>query len=539
MLQQIKGCVPEKVLAALCAILFAAVCQPAQAATACVNPGGTSGCLATIGAAVSAAAAGDTIQVGAGTYAEAVVITKSLSLVGAGSASTIIDATGLPNGVFVNGTASAPNSGVTGVVVSGFTIKNANFQGILVENASNVTVWSNQVLSNDKSLSLSTASCPGMPTVLQSGEGMDCGEGINITGVDHSVVANNVIQNNSGGILISDDAGPTFENAISGNLVSNNPYDCGITIASHSGMGVYNNTVSGNQVSTNGLGLPGAGAGVGIFAPGPGSKTYSNVIVNNTLTGNGLPGVTMHNHAAVPGAPPVVFNDNLIIGNTISGNASDTDDAATSGSTGINIYSVAAMSGTVVTQNMISQETIGLAVNAPGTVVASLNNFLDTYGVDNIGSGTINATDNWWGCSGGPAVVGCSSVIGTVNSTPWLTSVYGAAQLPSPPTPPPSGTTGVMIVVSGPGGATSTSNTFQIVSSQVALNASHSTSTNAGGLSYSWTVSPGYTSAVSIVGASTATPTIQLASRGTYQVTLTVTDTKGLTATATITLQYV
>ena len=43
-------------------------CQYARAATICVNPGGTSGCQTTIAAAVSKAAAGDTIQVAAGTY---------------------------------------------------------------------------------------------------------------------------------------------------------------------------------------------------------------------------------------------------------------------------------------------------------------------------------------------------------------------------------------------------------------------------------------------------------------------------------------
>ena len=103
-------------------LAFFVGCQPVSAATLCVNPAGASGCQATIGAAVSAATPGDTIQVAAGTYKEDVTISQTLSLIGAGSASTIIDATGLANGINIDGSAAAPKSGVSGVVVSGFTV---------------------------------------------------------------------------------------------------------------------------------------------------------------------------------------------------------------------------------------------------------------------------------------------------------------------------------------------------------------------------------------------------------------------------------
>ncbi|HTW63376.1 MAG TPA: right-handed parallel beta-helix repeat-containing protein [Bryobacteraceae bacterium] len=513
-----------------------------SAATLCVNPTGASGCQTTIGAAVAAASSGDTIQVAAGTYKESVTVSKTLALIGAGSASTIIDATGLPNGINVDGSAAAPNSGVSGVVVSGFTIENANFQGVIVQNASFVTFWNNQVINNDKSLDVSTASpsCPGLPSALASGEAFDCGEGMNITGVDHSVISNNVMQHNAGGILVSDDTGATHDNVIYGNLVSDNPYDCGITLASHSGMGVYHNTITANQSLRNGLQLPGAGAGVGIFAAGPGTQTYGNVVVNNVMMGNGLPGVAMHNHASVPGAPPVVLNDNVIVGNTISENGADTEDTATSGPTGINIHSIAAVSGTVISQNVISQESIGLAFTAPGQVTASLNNFTAGAGIFNGGSGSVQGTENWWGCLGGPASVACASSSGTVASAPWLTTPYSSGTLPTAPsgsggtTPPPSGIT---IVILGPGGATSATNTFTVTQSQVALNASQSTSSNPGGLSYSWQPVAG--SSVGIPGGNTATPFIQLGKPGTYQVKLTVTDSTGATASAVVTLQYI
>ncbi len=536
MFQRFMGNVAHKKGIVFCALALAFAFQPVSAATLCVNPAGTSGCQTTIGAAVAAAAAGDIIQVGAGTYKEEVTVGVTLSLIGAGSATTIIDATGLANGIDIDA--------ASGVVVSGFTVQNANFQGIIVQNASYVTIWNNQVLNNNKSLSLSATaapSCPGLATALQAGEGFDCGEGVNLTGVDHSVIANNVIQHNAGGILISDDLGATHDNVISGNLVSDNAFDCGITLASHSGMGVYHNTISGNQSLRNGLQEFGAGAGVGIFAAGPGMQNYGNVVVNNQLMGNGLPGVAMHNHAAPSGAPAVNLDDNMIVGNIISQNGADTEDTATSGPAGINLASIAPVNGTVVSQNVISQESIALAFRAPGEVTAALNNFTAATGIDNTGAGTVNATQNWWGCLGGPGSPACATSIGSVTFAPWLTTPFASASLPAAPsssggTPPPP--TGVTIVVTGPGGATSATDTFTVLTAVVNLDASKSTSSNPGPLSYSWASAPGYPT-VGIPGGTTATPSVQLPpSAGTYQLILTVTDSTGATAKATVTLQF-
>ena len=419
----------------LATLFFVLAVQPATATTRCVNPGGSGGCYPTISAAVAAASAGDTITVANGRYAEQVVITQSLSLLA--SAHVEIDATGKANGIFVNGMSAAPSAGVTGVYISGFTVANANFEGILVANASDVSLVNNQVLYNDLALNINSASCPGLPTTYETNEQEDCGEGIHLIAVDHSIVANNVVSHNSGGILITDETGPTSNNLITGNTVRNNPYDCGITIASHGrastvspglSFGITNLTISGNDSSYNGNLLPGAGAGVGIFAPFPGTTAADIVVINNDLHNNGLPGVTMHNHAG--GGPPVNMNNNLIVGNRISGNGVDTDDAATPGTTGINIFSVTPVTGTVIAQNVISDEQLDIAFNAPsGQINAHLNSFGGReIGVDNLGSGSIDATENWWGCPAGPTGSGysCSTVAGVgIVYTPWLTSPFG------------------------------------------------------------------------------------------------------------------
>jgi parallel beta-helix repeat protein len=389
-----------------------------RAATLCVNPGGATGCYPKIAEAVKAASSGDTVLVGPGTYHEDVVIAKSLSLLGADRHSTIIDAKGLGTGVFIDGI-DAP--GLSAVVVSGFTIENANFEGIFVANATDVTVRDNEITRNDQSLKVSGSSppsCPGIPA-FETGEAVDCGEGVHLMAVDHSVIEGNTILNNAGGILLSDETGPTHENLISGNLVKGNSLDCGITLASHAAnsgapesFGVFHNTISSNESDENGL-ANGGGAGVGIFAGKPGNRAYGNIVMNNRLIGNGLPGVTIHNHADSP-SQPADLSDNLIVGNFIARNHADTQDAATSGPTGINVFGVGAILGTIISQNTIREEAVDVVTNTPGEVLIHLNDFGGGgVGVANIGAGSVDATENWWGCSSGPGSKGCAQSTGS------------------------------------------------------------------------------------------------------------------------------
>jgi hypothetical protein len=98
-------------------------------------------------------------------------------------------------------------------------------------------------------------------------------------GVDHSTVANNTSKNNSGGILFSDDTGATHHNLIVANLVKDNVFDCGITLASHppytkltsttSSLGVFRNTVGNNDASHNGTYPPESGRESAFSIPYP------------------------------------------------------------------------------------------------------------------------------------------------------------------------------------------------------------------------------------------------------------------------------
>jgi hypothetical protein len=247
--------------------------------------------------------------------------------------------------------------------------------------------------------------------------------------VEHSVVSNNQVFANAGGILLSDDTGATHHILVSGNTVTDNPFDCGITLASHppamqtnaaAPLGVFDNTISGNESSRNGLAV-GEGAGVGIFDSVPGAKNYGNVVIGNKLTNNGLPGVAMHSHT-----PGQNLNNNSIIANQISGNHADNADAATPGPTGINIFGVSPVLGTIISQNVIKDEAVDVAVNTPSSVNVHLNDLLGKMiGLANLGSGSVDATENWWGCSAGPGSPGCSAVSGSnVLVQPWLTKPF-------------------------------------------------------------------------------------------------------------------
>jgi hypothetical protein len=168
----------------------------------------------------------------------------------------------------------------------------------------------------------------------------------------------------------------------------------------------------------NGL-LNGGGAGVGIYASVPGAQNYGNVIVENLVSGNGLPGIDMHAHT-----PGQVLDDNMIIGNTASNNGADTEDAATPGPTGINIYSYGPVTGNIFAGNTIANESYDIAVKVPALVQVEFNSFSGTgYGVDNLGAGHVDATDNWWGCELGPLFGGssCAKLVGLgVQFSTWL-----------------------------------------------------------------------------------------------------------------------
>lgn len=428
-----------------CTVVSMSLCRSARAATVCVNPGGTGGCYAKIQLAVNASSAGDTVKVEAGTYQEDVLITKSVHVIGAGADDSIVDATGLDNGFLVNGL--PPNSGLKDVTIAGFAVQNAQFEGIAIVSASGVTISDNHIINNDKSPGLfftgNPTGCPGQP-LYETDETGDCGGAIHLIGTSNSIVSGNVVSGNADGILISDETAESSGNLIIHNILKNNPLECGIVLASHPPMGsigsphfgVDHNTVADNVSTANGVQI--GGAGVGLFSDGIGpGRTSENVITHNTLIGNGLGGVALHTHVGPAfHAPADNMNGNVITGNFIAGNLADTFDTATPGRVGININSGGGGSpvlGTVISHNVIRDEDVDIAVNTPAEVDIHLNNLLggkigvaDVCVLDNGAGystciGTIDATQNFWGCEDGPGAKRCTTTGGSnIQFVPWL-----------------------------------------------------------------------------------------------------------------------
>ncbi|GMA66126.1 hypothetical protein GCM10025859_65680 [Alicyclobacillus fastidiosus] len=113
---------------------------------------------------------------------------------------------------------------------------------------------------------------------------------------------NQSVKNKDGGLQLSDETVPTFDNVVSGNKVEDNAVDCGMTIVSHvANHGTYDNTISNNWSVGNGA------AGIMLDTPVPGGIVSNNTVTNNYVEYNNLGGIGLHTHA-----PGSIVNGNTI-----------------------------------------------------------------------------------------------------------------------------------------------------------------------------------------------------------------------------------
>lgn len=321
----------------------------------------------TINYAVGQATSGDVVSVASGTYLESVNVTKRLSLVGH---SATIDAAGQaapPNGVVISG------AGAAGSRLTGFTITHAGLEGVFVVQTSNITIDRNVIVDND-------TYGPFHPLCVAQPD--DCGEALHLQSVTSSVVRDNLVRDNVGGILLTDEDGPTYGNLIAGNRVLNNTKDCGITLASHffnpaqavpAGVGgVYRNAVVHNVSNGNGA------AGIGVFAGPPGAAAWENVVTGNSASGNGFAGIMIHSHT-----PSQNVDGNVIANNVLSGNGIDDDNPVDDAPTAISIFSAfVRIPHTVVAANRISDEHYGIVtLNADKLLGLRSNKFASSVAV--------------------------------------------------------------------------------------------------------------------------------------------------------------
>jgi len=356
----------------------------------------------TIDEAVTAAAPGSRIVVCPGTYNEGVQIEKPLALIGLDA---VIDASSSPSG---NGFQIAGPGG-SGSTIKGFEIEKARFEGILVGTAplapsaiggkpettvgvpvTDVKIADNTLIENGTGFGTEAGQCYSTPEAPG-----DCGETIHLVSVTDSIVEDNYVADNVGGILLTDEFGPTSGNIVRDNQSLNNTDDCGITLAGHSSAavspvtglptgaaGVFDNIIEHNV--SNGNGVAGQGAGILLGGGAPFAGVYSNVIRDNVAKGNGLSGVTVHQHLVGD------LNGNVIEGNTLVNDNLDGDfdfvAAAATETTGILVASGAPphpvlpppllpgpITGTIIRGNRFFDVKVGiwtLGIDKPSTVIS-------------------------------------------------------------------------------------------------------------------------------------------------------------------------
>lgn len=303
----------------------------------------------TISAGVDAVSPGGLVAVCPGTYTEDVVVTKPVRLIGLGATVQPDASDSSPLSDLVGGnnafTVLAPN-----VSITGFTVQGATSDGILLIGdhalVQDVTARNNVV------------------------------NGINVDGSSHSIVRRNSITANGGGIELANDpeaagisvpgsTGTASYDVIADNHVYGNPVACAIYLVDHAGggaPGIYDNLITGNIVTDNAT--QGFGAGVLLASPVPGGSVYNNTITWNTISGNGLPGVAVHSH--LPGQN---FSGNSIVDNTIGTNnilGLEADDAET---TGVFVGSQDPLTITVA-HNTISDDHYGIFTAGPSVTVS-------------------------------------------------------------------------------------------------------------------------------------------------------------------------
>jgi parallel beta-helix repeat protein len=182
---------------------------------------------------------GQTICVEEGTYFECVVLDKSLSLIGANSSTTIVDA---------NKTGTAITVITNNVNVSGFTFENGSFHGILLNCTTNCTI----------SGVVSTHSTAGM-SVMNS---------------DLNRILNNRFSNGDFGIVLFN----STYNEVIGNYITENIFG---GIGTGGPKGSSNNLIANNTVSFT-VYPPSTETGFGLDIVGSANRILHNKMLSNS-----------------------------------------------------------------------------------------------------------------------------------------------------------------------------------------------------------------------------------------------------------------
>ena len=351
----VGGCIAASLFAtqpASAAVVLRVVDDDGQATPFDCNAGGAGSALTTIGAAVTASAAGDFVKVCPGTYNEQVTVNKALTLLGAQAG---VDARG--------------RSGVAGtesIVRGAGTPRTTPF---------NVTA--------------SSVTIDGF-TVQDQTDSNNLGFGIFLTaGLTGEIVRNNIVQNNIAGLSLGSDNTTIQRNVfrnnnqpgpISGTGIYTDQFQAGGTL---SNVTIDNNDFSGNL-----------NVGVLLGSTAAASPASNVDVSQNTFTGNGN-GFLAFNWVFgdfLRNAVTASAGSQVLLGGGVS-NATLTENTVSGGSArGIRVGDF----GGGGTNSLVTARCNSITGNTAAGL--EIDSAAGAY------TGTLAASFNWWGSATGPTI---------------------------------------------------------------------------------------------------------------------------------------
>lgn|GEM_PF-5661304 len=362
----------------------------------------------------------DTIMLASGTYHLSITgtgtlnattghldITNAMTIVGAGTSTTIVQADlSLQDQIFLIDAAEEGSIGFpvalsnltiqggqvnpnTGLVTSGgaflweagtngtglLRLTNVNINGNTATDAGDPGVDDGGAMALFNTASVTT---PAQVTItgstIQNNQALDAGGGIALKGAISLNMSSSIVTGNKAiGGGIQEGGGLFF-------CVCNNA-PLGATSSPSS---IQNSTISANTAGSGSL-----GEGGGLW-----TDQALTISQGSVLSGNSAGGAGGGIATALSGASDqVVISSSSITNNTTSG------------------------SGGGIEIDGSSNANLNLSFNRIVGNTASGGN-----GLASLGTGTVSATDNWWGCNQGPQTSsnGCDTVSGTITSSPWI-----------------------------------------------------------------------------------------------------------------------
>jgi len=341
--------------------------------------------------------AGHTLSISAGTYYEAVAVTKSLNLVGAGPSLTIINATGKgDHAIYVTAGSTnlsalmatyATTGGDAGIRLNA---PNTRVENVIVSDSSDgifvmddyATIYNVTITGIGTGDSIEGSFVIGLNISESTIKNGLSAAGVLLYNVSDSTVYNNIIFNNTGanadGVEFSSPgAGASDNNIISSNNISNNA-GSGVDIGGGSSRPASNNTIRDNIFSSNDRGV--------YIVTNVGS---GNTILNNTFTSHTNEGVfiqagvltTVENNTFSGNADGIEIrdNNNSIINNTITSNGL------------YGIYLLSSATNNTIRKNKIS----GSGTQGIRTAVATDNNIYNNFLNNTINVQSTSGNNSW------------------------------------------------------------------------------------------------------------------------------------------------